>query len=316
VLEGVALALAQNLKAINEVVPNTAAEKPLNALGGGMRSSLWREILAAAYGRELQLMERLSEATACGAAMCAAVGTGMCSSFQQAALRFAPAGETVAPQQEWQAAMAVAAPRFNSLYLALKPEFAHTAEPASSQHTVDSLQRRIAELEQNAAKMEELALTDELTGLPNRRAFHARLLEECRRARRYGRPLSLAMLDLDNFKRINDDFGHAKGDAALRTAGLTLASSIRSIDMAARIGGEEFAVLFPETPQEGAHLAASRIVQRLLQGSLPASAGVAQLNSELQAEDSTDEEAANTLLSQADSAMFRAKRAGGSRASY
>ena len=104
-----------------------------------------------------------------------------------------------------------------------------------------------------------LAVTDELTGLPNRRRFLECLRAETQRARRYGRPLTLMMVDLDRLKQINDQYGHAAGDAMLRGLAHSLSASVRGTDVPARLGGDEFAVLLPETPRDAALIIAERI---------------------------------------------------------
>lgn len=97
-------------------------------------------------------------------------------------------------------------------------------------------------------RLEELSLTDALTGLRNRRAFDDRLGEAFEHARRYARPLSLVLADVDHFKAINDTHGHPAGDAVLQAVARTIASASRQADFVARIGGEEFAFLLAETP--------------------------------------------------------------------
>ena len=114
----------------------------------------------------------------------------------------------------------------------------------------------------NAAMHERilrLAVTDELTGLANRRRFLEVLRSEMHRARRYGRPLTLLMVDLDRLKQINDENGHAAGDAMLRSVAQCMRSSVRDTDMPARLGGDEFAVLLPETGGDAAVTIAERI---------------------------------------------------------
>lgn len=110
------------------------------------------------------------------------------------------------------------------------------------------------------ARLYTLATTDELTGLYTRRFFTAKLAEESRRAERYKRSLTLLIIDIDHFKNVNDTFGHETGDHVLKSVALTLRTLLRqNIDTAVRMGGEEFAVLLPETPLQGGYTVAERI---------------------------------------------------------
>ncbi len=136
----------------------------------------------------------------------------------------------------------------------------------------------------NAQQLEllrEQALTDALTGLPNRRHFHERLQAEVARAVREGARVSLLLLDVDDFKSINDRYGHPAGDAALRGFAALLRDEVRVSDVACRIGGEEFAVLLPSTTGRGDALCGARPARLPLQrprpdgAALTASAGVA-----------------------------------------
>ncbi len=111
-------------------------------------------------------------------------------------------------------------------------------------------------------KVRLLSLTDEYTGLPNRRAFMRRLQDEIGRAQRYGSPLALALLDLDEFKAINDAHGHAAGDEVLRSYATNVLSILRHHDLVARYGGEEFAILLPNTSLDGAIAALSKVKNR------------------------------------------------------
>ncbi|WP_157826927.1 sensor domain-containing diguanylate cyclase [Macromonas nakdongensis] len=113
------------------------------------------------------------------------------------------------------------------------------------------------------AQLEQLAHTDMLTALPNRRAFYERAQTEIARSRRMEQGFSVLMLDVDHFKKINDHFGHAGGDAVLRQLGRQLVSALREVDLPARLGGEEFAVIVPGTPLSGAHKVAERIREML-----------------------------------------------------
>jgi two-component system, cell cycle response regulator len=172
------------------------------------------------------------------------------------------------------------------------------------------LQQALAELAARNELLAKLALTDPLTGLPNRRAFEESLSREVALAIRHVRPLSLLLLDLDHFKRVNDTFGHPAGDEVLASLGLLLGRQGRRGDVVARIGGEEFAVVLPETGKEQAAATAERI--RIAVSSSPLGArakvpvtvsiGVASLP-----QPCGDLE---TLVSTADAALYAAKSAG------
>lgn len=115
------------------------------------------------------------------------------------------------------------------------------------------------ELKKTNAELEALATMDGLTNLRNRRAFDARLREEFERATRYQTPLSLVLLDIDHFKHYNDTFGHQAGDEALRVIGLILQKATRETDIVARYGGEEMALILPETDGVGASHVAEQV---------------------------------------------------------
>lgn len=155
---------------------------------------------------------------------------------------------------------------------------------------------------------EEAALTDHLTGLANRRRFERQLEREVERTDRYEHSFCLLMLDIDNFKNLNDTFGHSAGDEALQCLGKTLREETRGIDLAARIGGEEFAVILVETSQHGGFEVAGRLRQAIknmpipVAGHITASFGVAECPSHGQN--------AGDLMSVADAALYEAKRAG------
>ena len=111
----------------------------------------------------------------------------------------------------------------------------------------------------HASRNWEIAVTDELSGLFSRRYFETRLAEEWSRHLRYGAPLSVACFDLDHFKLLNDTLGHGAGDLAIRRFGEILRAAVRASDLACRHGGEEFAVLFPETAAKPALAVADRV---------------------------------------------------------
>ena len=162
------------------------------------------------------------------------------------------------------------------------------------------------------------AVTDELTGLSNQRRFRELMAKEVERARRFNRPLSLLMLDLDDFKEVNDKYGHLEGDHVLSQVAEVLRSESREIDEPARYGGEEFAVALPETTSEGAVELGERIRQRI--ESTPITLRHADGQNQIQVRASvgvagTPETEADVtrLISAADSALYSAKRAGKNR---
>jgi len=165
----------------------------------------------------------------------------------------------------------------------------------------------LSQLRHTHSQLEQLAIQDPLTNVLNARAFSHELAQELSRNRRYGRPLALIYLDLDDFKSINDAHGHATGDAVLRLVADAMRSAVRQADIVGRLGGDEFAVLMPETDGDVAHAAATRLVtgiRTVFRGtpSVTASIGVLAVSG---TEAGTDE-----LLRKADQAMYAAKRAG------
>ena len=134
--------------------------------------------------------------------------------------------------------------------------------------------RRRAEAEELASRAIELAGVDALTGLGNRRTWRRALDEEAARATRYARSSAIVVVDLDGLKRINDDSGHAAGDAHLQRAAAAVRAASRSVDVVCRLGGDEFGVLAPETGPEGASRLASRLRAELDAAGVEASIGV------------------------------------------
>ncbi|HEU4740597.1 MAG TPA: sensor domain-containing diguanylate cyclase [Meiothermus sp.] len=165
-------------------------------------------------------------------------------------------------------------------------------------------------LEEANARLKLQADHDELTGLCNRRVLMARFKEEFHRALRYDQPLSLLMLDVDQFKAYNDTFGHPAGDEVLRQIAHLVKMMLRAGDIPARYGGEEFAVVLPNTSAQGAMALAERLRQTVAHVSWPlrpvtVSVGVASQTAA--AEDPL------TLIAAADQALYEAKRAGRNR---
>jgi len=160
--------------------------------------------------------------------------------------------------------------------------------------------------------LEQLSITDGLTKLHNHRFFQDHLRREMRRSARTGEPLALLLVDVDDFKGLNDRYGHAVGDAVLRRTGEVLNGVVRETDLLARYGGEEFALLAPQTPLEGAvalgekvreAVAAARFSIVDLEGpreiAITVSVGVSSFRG--------DEKA---FFNEADRALYRAKHAG------
>jgi diguanylate cyclase (GGDEF)-like protein len=166
-------------------------------------------------------------------------------------------------------------------------------------------------LGRQADRLEALSATDALTGLANRRAFRRRLTDDLRRARRYGSPVSLLLVDVDGLKRINDERGHSAGDRVIRRVADAITATLREADLGSRWGGDEFAILLPNTPVDAARHSAERLAAHLKwrRGAdvhpVSVSVGIATFDP-AQDTDVDPEE----LAHRADEAMYGAKRAG------
>jgi diguanylate cyclase (GGDEF)-like protein len=175
---------------------------------------------------------------------------------------------------------------------------------------LETLAHRAGPAIENARRFREarqLADLDSLTSLHNRRYFHEVLARECARAHRYGRRLALLVLDIDDFKAINDRIGHLAGDHALAEAADRLRGAVRTADIPCRVGGDEFAVVLPESSLEDAEQLFRRILDAVSvralgeAGKLMVSAGIAELRGG---------DDASSLFERADEALYRAKEAG------
>lgn len=170
----------------------------------------------------------------------------------------------------------------------------------------ENLRRRLQE-------KHEQAVRDPLTGLHNRLAYDERIVQEFARWKRYGQPMVLMMVDIDHFKSVNDTYGHKAGDKALKLIADQIRNNLRESDFLARLGGEEFVVLMPETDLDSAIIAADKLLKAVeqcqfhyqnAQVNITVSAGLSQLRED----DSTD-----TLFQRADEALYRAKESGRNR---
>ncbi len=190
--------------------------------------------------------------------------------------------------------------------------------PAGGGRTADAayclILRDLSDHRDTAAEVRQAAVCDYLTGIHNRRAFFEAAERETRRVKQRPRPLSVVLFDADHFKRINDSLGHPAGDAVLCHIASTLRASFREVDVVARIGGEEFAVLLPSTDLQGAHTVAERFCRKL--AASPATTAAGEVVCTVSAGIATMADCGgdlNTLMQRADQALYAAKAAGRNR---
>jgi diguanylate cyclase (GGDEF)-like protein len=181
---------------------------------------------------------------------------------------------------------------------------------------------RIVRLEQSLREANEkiklLSITDSLAGTYNRRYLNEQLLKEVDRARRYDRPLAAIMADIDRFKRINDERGHATGDEVLKRFADLAKELLRPTDWIARYGGEEFVIVLPETDAAGAHRAAEKLRAACADVPMPLATGPLEVTcsfgvAALSKTQDTAEAAAAAILRAADAALYTSKHEGRNR---
>ena len=182
----------------------------------------------------------------------------------------------------------------------------------SSFREMDSLASLISEAIANFRKFNELERVsniDALTGLPNRRSLMETFESECERARRYGQPLSVLFIDIDKFKPINDQYGHAAGDEALKLLARTMRSTMRTTDVVARLAGDEFIALLPGSTREEAQIAAQRLREAIAQTTLLHQGVSIKLQISVGITEYEMNESPEDILERADHAMYEDKRA-------
>lgn len=162
-------------------------------------------------------------------------------------------------------------------------------------------------------RIEQIAIRDELTGVYNRRYLMDALGREASRAKRIGTPLSVCLLDLDHFKRINDTLGHPAGDAVLRHFARLAGSGLRAVDVFGRYGGEEFLLIMPDTDGQGARAAAERIRAAVENGGFPQVPGDWQVSTTIGVATRRPQEEIQALIGRTDGALYAGKAAGRNR---
>ncbi|MDD2308594.1 MAG: GGDEF domain-containing protein [Desulfuromonadaceae bacterium] len=171
----------------------------------------------------------------------------------------------------------------------------------------------VTELATYEQKLVEMNTKDALTGIYNRRFLESRLQEECDRQRRHSRPLSLIMIDIDFFKKVNDTYGHQCGDMVLQSVAAKAATVIRNTDFIARYGGEEFCCLLPETPADAAETVAEHIRAHIEKMENSFEGNSVKVTISLGISDFVAEDTPDTFLKRADDALYQAKHSGRNR---
>ncbi|MDA8124232.1 MAG: GGDEF domain-containing protein [Deltaproteobacteria bacterium] len=175
-------------------------------------------------------------------------------------------------------------------------------------------ERLESDLKRAQVELQRIATTDFLTGIANSRSFLEAGEREIQRKRRYGRPLAALMFDLDHFKEINDTYGHAAGDKVLVTLSAVCKKLLRDIDVFGRLGGEEFAMLLPETDLAGARVTAERLREAVAEAAIETERAVLHVTISIGvSEMGPADDLLDAVLKRADDAMYQAKRGGRNR---
>jgi diguanylate cyclase (GGDEF)-like protein len=177
----------------------------------------------------------------------------------------------------------------------------------------DRLRESAEDARQRAEAASEMSMTDALTGLLNRYGLQRALQRELSEARRYARPLSCLLLDIDFFKTVNDNYGHAAGDAALMQTARVLSEAVRGSDVVCRYGGEEFLILAPETNLEGVTALAEKIRVAVSSRVFGDGERVFKLTLSVGAAELRSDESGNDMIARADEALYQAKQSGRNR---
>jgi diguanylate cyclase (GGDEF)-like protein len=293
------------------------------ALGGAidpmaMRQVFWRHLPIVAHDRELWMVTRSPEgweATVRDVATPTAGSSDVLEALAADALAVPVVGpdtsRPVALQQYFCFPMVVGETAVGVVGVRNTPELTEAEQNAlSAAVALLAIAIRNGQL---LAQTRENGVKDALTGCFNRTYAIEALSAELRRAARTGRPLALMMLDIDEFKTVNDRFGHLAGDAMLAAIGARLATSLRGSDVKCRYGGDEFLIVMPDTPLNGAEHVASAIASAVADLSLPESGGISPTVSVGVASAGIGELDATSVIARADEALYRAKREGRNR---
>jgi diguanylate cyclase len=183
----------------------------------------------------------------------------------------------------------------------------------SSRQELDAAREQINSIHADLARAETMAVTDPLTGLPNRRGLDLAISRELARARRQKSEVCMAVIDIDHFKSINDQHGHSVGDQALVHLANVIRPGIRETDVLGRFGGEEFLLLMPDTPLPGAEFTVNRLLRTLERSPLHVRTGTITMHFSAGLTQWRPGESAQEILERADRAMYQAKQAGRAR---